>query len=50
MTTYLTTKTMILAKNYNTKEEMQNRIDLFFNFKRISLEQYTELTQLLNSN
>ena len=39
---------MITTGNYE-KEDMQNKLDIFFAVNRITEEQYLELTELINS-
>ena len=41
-------KRMITTGNYE-KEDMQNKLDIFFAVNRITEEQYLELTELINS-
>lgn len=45
--TYRLCKQMIQRKLYNTKEEMQQKLDVFYLGGRITQEQYAELTTLL---
>ncbi|WP_250277201.1 hypothetical protein [[Clostridium] colinum] len=47
MSTYESSKIIIQSGKYE-KEDMLKRLDLFLNFKRITLEQYTELVNLMN--
>ena len=47
MSTYESSKIIIQSGKYE-KEDMLKRLDLFLNFKRITLEQYTELLNLMN--
>ena len=41
-------KLMIEQKNYSTKEDLQHKMDGFYAVNRITVEQYLELTGLLN--
>ncbi|CCL06861.1 TPA: hypothetical protein KON86_004156 [Clostridioides difficile] len=41
-------KGMIEQKNYETKEELQTKLDVFYAMNRIKESEYTELTNLLN--
>lgn len=45
---YTLLKRMITTGNYE-KEDMQNKLDIFFAVNRITDEQYLELTELINS-
>ena len=45
---YALLKRMITKGNYE-KEDMQNKLDIFFAVNRITEEQYLELTELINS-
>ena len=45
---YTLLKRMITTGNYE-KEDMQNKLDIFFAVNRITEEQYLELTELINS-
>ena len=45
---YTLLKRMITTGNYE-KEDMQNKLDVFFAVNRITEEQYLELTELINS-
>ncbi|CZR95572.1 hypothetical protein CDFC105_72647 [Clostridioides difficile] len=45
---YNITKRMIEQKNYNTKDELQTKLDVFYAMNRIKESEYTELTNLLN--
>lgn len=45
---YRLLKRMITTGNYE-KEDMQNKLDIFFAVNRITEEQYLELTELINS-
>ena len=45
---YTLLKRMITTGNYE-KEDMQNKLDIFFAVNRITEEQYLELTNLINS-
>ena len=40
-------KRMIVTGNYE-KDDMQNKLDIFFTVNRITEEQYLELTELIN--
>ncbi|UDN63779.1 hypothetical protein [Clostridioides sp. ES-W-0016-02] len=40
-------KRMIEQKNYETKEELQTKLDVFYVMDRIKESEYTELTNLL---
>ena len=44
---YTLLKRMITTGNYE-KEDMQNKLDIFFAVNRITEEQYLELTELIN--
>ena len=44
---YQLLKRMIVTGNYE-KEDMQNKLDVFFAVNRITEEQYLELTELIN--
>ena len=44
---YKVLKNMIVKKNYNTKEEMQTKLDVFYATNRLTQEQYEELTAML---
>ena len=41
-------KRMIEQKNFETKEELQAKLDVFYAMNRIKEDEYTELTNLLN--
>ncbi|MCC0642519.1 MULTISPECIES: hypothetical protein [unclassified Clostridioides] len=41
-------KRMIEQKNFETKEELQTKLDVFYAMNRIKKSEYTELTNLLN--
>ncbi|MGO1042157.1 hypothetical protein ACTPEO_05420 [Clostridioides difficile] len=41
-------KRMIEQKNFETKEELQTKLDVFYAMNRIQESEYTELTNLLN--
>ncbi|HBG4932898.1 TPA: hypothetical protein PC517_002639 [Clostridioides difficile] len=41
-------KRMIEQKNFDTKEELQTKLDVFYAMNRIKENEYTELTSLLN--
>ena len=45
---YTLLKRMITTNNYQ-KDDMQNKLDIFFAVNRITEEQYLELTELINS-
>ena len=45
---YTLLKRMIVTGNYE-KDDMQNKLDVFFAVNRITEEQYLELTNLINS-
>ena len=45
---YTLLKRMIVTGNYQ-KDDMQNKLDVFFAVNRITEEQYLELTNLINS-
>ena len=45
---YVLLKRMITTGNYE-KDDMQNKLDVFFAVNRITEEQYLELTELINS-
>ena len=45
---YQLLKRMITTGNYE-KDDMQNKLDVFFAVNRITEEQYLELTELINS-
>ena len=45
---YTILKRMITTGNYE-KDDMQNKLDVFFAVNRITEEQYLELTNLINS-
>lgn len=47
--TYRSCKSLIEKGNYGTKEEMQEKLDVFYLGNRISKEEYEELTALLAS-
>ncbi|MCE4722092.1 hypothetical protein LVU47_07825 [Clostridioides difficile] len=44
---YNITKRMIEQKNFETKEELQTKLDVFYAMDRIKESEYTELTNLL---
>ena len=46
MNTYESTKIIIQSGNYE-KESLLKKIDIFLNFKRITVEEYTELVTLI---
>lgn len=39
---------LIADENYE-KEDMLNKLDVFFTFDRIAIEQYQELTDMINN-
>ncbi|WP_180932979.1 hypothetical protein [Clostridioides difficile] len=39
---------MIEQKNYETKEELQTKLDVFYALNRIKENEYTELTNMIN--
>ncbi|CCL36031.1 TPA: hypothetical protein KNH77_000005 [Clostridioides difficile] len=41
-------KRMIEQKNYETKEELQTKLDVFYALNRIKENEYTELTNMIN--
>ncbi|NJI80627.1 hypothetical protein GSQ54_09205 [Clostridioides difficile] len=41
-------KRMIEQNNFDTKEELQTKLDVFYAMNRIKESEYTELTTLLN--
>ena len=45
---YTLLKRMITTGNYE-KDDMQNKLDIFFAVNRITEEQYLEVTELINS-
>ena len=45
---YALLKRMITTGNYE-KDDMQNKLNIFFAVNRITEEQYLELTELINS-
>lgn len=45
---YNSMKKLIEKKFYKTKEDVQTKLDVFFSFERLSVEEYTELTELVN--
>ena len=49
MIAYKGCKTKIEKNMYETQEEMQTMLDVFYMGGRINQEQYQELTQLLNA-
>lgn len=49
MAWYNLLKRMILTENYSTKEEMQEKIDIFAQKGRITETQKADLEKLLNS-
>ncbi len=48
MTTYVLCKRVIERKTYRSIEDMAIRLDVFYAGDRLTLEEYNELTQLLN--
>jgi hypothetical protein len=46
--TYRLCKIKIERKSYDTKEQMQEMLDVFYVGARLSTEEYQELTALLN--
>jgi len=46
--TYRLCKIKIDRENYETKEQMQEMLDVFYAGARISTEEYQELAKLLN--
>ena len=44
---YSAMKRLITRQFYNTAEEAQNKLDIFYAVNRLSDEQYTELTSLV---
>lgn len=47
--TYLACKSQIERKSYKSKEDMQQKLDIFLVGDRITQDEYRELTDLLNS-
>ena len=47
--TYTYCKKVITNRTYASKEEMQDKLDVFLLNKRITSEQYNELVELLNA-
>ena len=47
--TYRACKFQIERQSYVSKEEMQQKLDIFLIGDRISQNEYTELTELLNA-
>lgn len=47
--TYLGCKSQIERKSYKSKEEMQQKLDIFLIGDRITQDEYRELTDLLNA-
>lgn len=43
-------KRMIESKNYTSKEDMLNKLDVFFLGNRITEEEYNELKNMLYTN
>ena len=50
MRTYKLCKSVIMSKNYDSVDEMMDKLDAFLLRNRITQEQYEELTALLQSN
>ena len=50
MRTYKLCKSVIIKKNYNSYEEMMEKLDAFLLNNRITQEQYEELVALLQAN
>lgn len=46
--TYRACKSQIERKSYTSKEEMQEKLDIFLIGNRLSQDEYKELTDLLN--
>lgn len=46
--TYRACKSQIERKSYISKEDMQEKLDIFLIGNRITQDEYTELTDLLN--
>lgn len=47
--TYSNCKKIIEKGTYASKEEMQEKLDVFYLNNRLSQDQYSELTQMLSS-
>lgn len=47
MTTYTLCKSMVDRRTYESKEDMQFKLDVFFANNRINQSEYEELTNLL---
>lgn len=47
--TYRACKTMIEKKTYTSKEDMQQKLDIFLLGNRITQDEYNELTTMLNA-
>lgn len=47
--TYRACKSQIERKSYISKEDMQEKLDIFLIGNRMTQEEYTELTDLLNA-
>ena len=47
--TYRACKSQIERKSYVSKEDMQEKLDIFLIGNRITQEEYSELTELLNA-
>ena len=45
---YSAMKRLITRKFYKTADEAQNKLDVFYTVNRLSNEQYTELTALVD--
>ena len=46
---YNSMKRLITRKFYKTAEEAQNKLDVFYAVNRLTDEQYTELTELVQT-
>ena len=46
---YNSMKRLITRKFYKTADEAQNKLDVFFAVSRLTDEQYTELTELVQT-
>lgn len=46
---YNSMKRLITRKFYKTADEAQNKLDVFFAVNRLTDEQYTELTELVQT-
>ncbi len=47
--TYRTCKICIQKKFYKSKEEMQEKLDVFLAVNRLTIDEYQELTELLET-